>query len=553
MNEFEKAFLEEKTSHYQKNQLIKGRIVKIVGDDAFVDIGQKVEATIKLDQIEGYKEGDEIEAFFTGKRNKDGYFILTRKNLIVRDKIKKIRESFELDRPVKAKVVSSSEKGYIVEVDSIVGFMPKSLSGSSEILPDGYTFEAKVIKFEERPKGISYIVSRKAILEEEKKKEKDKIISLLKEGQIVKVKVKRVIDKGLVVSIEGNVDGFLPRSELSWDNSVKPEDFKKDDELEVMIIEIRGDKPIFSLKRLSENPWDKFDKKVGDIIEAQIKDIQKDGVIVKVEDIEGFIPNSHIAHFNHFFAKKNLKVGQNIQVKIIEIDKEKRRLRLSIKELIKNPILSFLELNPVGSNITAKIKDVKQKVAFVDLGEIEGVLKLEDATDNKNIKSLSSLVKEGHSYTFKVLGSERDKILLGLKQVLEDSFNKFCSAHKVGDSVTFEVKKLIEKGAIVELEDGIEGFIPVSEISKEKIKIPSDALSLHQKATAKIIRLEKENKKVVLSIKQFMLDQQKKEEEENKKKQLLEVLSTKKEDKRDEGQSLGTLGEILRKKLEVKG
>lgn len=127
MNEFEKAVLEEQTSRYQKNQLIKGKIVKIVGDEAFVDIGQKVEATIKVDQIEGYKEGDEIEAYFTGKRNKDGYFTLTRKNLIIKDKINKIKQSFQEGTPVKAKVLSSSDKGYLVEVEGISGFMPKSL------------------------------------------------------------------------------------------------------------------------------------------------------------------------------------------------------------------------------------------------------------------------------------------------------------------------------------------------------------------------------------------------------------------------------------------
>lgn len=559
MNEFEKAVLEEQTSRYQKNQLIKGKIVKIVGDEAFVDIGQKVEATIKVDQIEGYKEGDEIEAYFTGKRNKDGYFTLTRKNLIIKDKINKIKQSFQEGTPVKAKVLSSSDKGYLVEVEGISGFMPKSLSGSAEKLPDGYTFEAKIVKFEERPKGINYIASRKAILEEEKRKEREKILSVLKEGQIVKGKVKKVTDKGLAVSIEDSLNGFLPRSELSWDNSVKPTDFKEGDEINLMIIEIRKDTPIFSLKRLSENPWEKFEKTVGDVVEAYVKEIQKDGIVVKVDNLEGFIPNSHIAHFNYLSAKKNIKTGQKIQAKIIEIDKEKRRLRLSIKQLTKNPVEAFLEAHPVGSTITAKVKDAKQKVAFIDLGDIEGILRLEDATDNKNIKSISSIIKKEHSYTFKVLGAEKDKIILGLKQVLEDSFNNFISTHNIGDVVDFEVKKLIEKGAIVELENGVEGFIPVSEISKERINIPSDVLSLHQKAEAKIIRIEKDNKKIILSIKQLILDrerkqleEEKKKQEEEKKKQLLEKLSSKKEEKKEEGQSLGTLGDILRKKLEEK-
>ncbi|MCX7739247.1 MAG: S1 RNA-binding domain-containing protein [Hydrogenothermaceae bacterium] len=568
MNEFEKAVLEEQTSHYGKGQLIKGRIVKILGEDVFVDIGQKVEAVIKQSQVEGYKEGDEIEAYFTGKRSKDGYFILNRKDLIVKDRFRSIKELYERGEKVKATVTSVLEKGYTVDVEGFTAFMPKSQSSSGETFPVGYTFESKIIKLEEREKGINLVVSRKAVLDQEREEERKRILSLLKEGQTVKVNVKKVLEKGLIVSIEGKINGFLPKSELSWEGSVKPEDFKEGQQLEVMIIEIRKEQPIFSLKRLTENPWEKFDKTVGDILECKVKEIVKDGIVVEVGKVEGFIPNIQIAHFEWDKAKKNYREGQTLKVKIIELDKDRRRLRLSIKELQWNPVEKFLEENPVGSVINAKVKNVKQKVAFLDLGEIEGILRLEDATKNINIKSISSVVKENSTYQMKVLGSEKDKIILGLKQVLEDKFSEFRSKYKVGDVVEFQVKKLIEKGSIVDLEDNLEGFIPVSEISKERINIPSDILSLHQRGKAKIIRIEPENKKIILSIKQMILDEErrKKEEErkrleeekkwqeENKKRELLEKLSQKQDnkDKEESSQFLGTLGEILKKKLEEK-
>lgn len=561
MNEFEKAVSEEQASYYGKGQLIKGRIVKILGEDVFVDIGQKVEAVIKRSQVEGYKEGDEIEAYFTGKRSKDGYFILNRKDLIMKDRFRSIKELYERGEKVKATVTSVLEKGYTVDLEGLTAFMPKSQSGSEETFPVGYTFEGKIIKLEERGKGINLVVSRKAVLDQDREEERKRILSLLKEGQTVKGNVKKVLEKGLIVSIEGKVNGFLPKSELSWEGSVKPEDFKEDQQLEVMIIEIRGEQPIFSLKRLTENPWEKFDKTVGDIVECKVKEIVKDGIVVEVGEVEGFIPNSQIAHFEWAKAKKSRREGQILKVKIIELDKDRRRLRLSIKELQQNPVEKFLEENPVGSVINAKVKDVKQKVAFVDLGEIEGILRLEDATENMNIKSISSVVKENSTYQMKVLGSEKDKIILGLKQVMEDKFSEFRSKYKVGDMVEFQVKKLIEKGAIVDLEDNLEGFIPVSEISKEKIDIPSDVLSLHQRGKAKIIRIEPENKKIILSIKQIILDEErrKKEEErkrleEDKKRELLEKLSQKQEkkDQEESSQFLGTLGEILRKKLEEK-
>lgn len=557
MNEFEKAVLEESTSRYSRNQLVKGKIVKIVGDDVFVDIGQKIEAVLKLSEAYGYKDGDEIEAIFTGKRNKDGYFVLTRKNLLFKDRLKKLKESFESGLPIKAVVVSSQDKGYVVDLDGVSAFMPKSLSGSEETLPVGFTFEGKILKIEERKGGANVIFSRKAQLDEERKKEREKILSILKEGQTVKAKIVRILEKGLILNIENVVNGFLPQSELSWDKTSKPQDFQVGQELDVMIIEIRDGQPIFSLKRLQENPWDRFDKKVSDIVEGKIKQIEKNGIVVDIDGIEGFIPNSHIAHFNYLSAKKNYKVGQVVSGIIIELDKEKRRLRLSIKNLQPNPIDRFLEKNPVGSIIEAKVKDVKQRVAFIDLGDIEGILKLEDATENRNIKSISSILKEGSSYKFKVLGVQKDKIVLGMKQIVEDQFNEFTSKHRVGDVLEFEVKKLIDKGAIVELEDGVEGFIPVSEISKERINIPSDVLTLHQKSKGKVIRIEPDKKKVVISIKQLLLDQEKvkleeerKKQEEEKKRQLLEKISKGEQVEAERGEGLGTLGDILRKKLE---
>ncbi|MEZ0323334.1 MAG: S1 RNA-binding domain-containing protein [Hydrogenothermaceae bacterium] len=561
MNEFEKAVSEELTTFYEKNQLVKGKIIKITDKEAFIDIGQKVEAVLNVQEVEGHKEGDEIEAYFTGKRTKDGYFILSRRSLVIKDKINRLKEAFEKGLPVKATVVSSSDKGYTVNIEGITAFMPKSQSASSEELPIGYTFDGKITKFEERKNGVNIVVSRKAILEEEKKKEKEKILSLLKEGQVVKAKVIKILEKGLVLSIDNKLSGFLPQSELSWDKSIKPQDFQVGQELEVMIIEIRERQPIFSLKRLQENPWDRFDKNIGDVVEGKIKEIEKNGIVVDIEGVEGFIPNSHIAHYNYLSAKKNYKVGQTVKAKIIELDKDKRRLRLSIKDITPNPVEKFLENNPVGSIVEAKVKDVKQKIAFIDLGDIEGILKLENATDNKNVKSISSVVKEGHTYKFKVLGKDKDKIVLGLKQIAEDSFNNFISKHKVGDVVEFEVKKLIEKGAIVDIGDSIEGFIPVSEISKDRINIPSDVLSLHQKGQAKITKVDKENKRVILSIKQLILDQEKakaeeerKKQEEEKKKQLLEKLSKKEAKTSEENkEGLGTLGEILKNKLKERG
>ena len=565
MNEFEKMMEQAvETSHYSKNQKVKGKIVKITDDKVYVDIGQKVEAVLRKQEAEGYKEGDEMEAVFIGKRDKDGYFILSRKGFVMKDKVKKLKEAFENRQKVKVMVVSKGEKGYIVDIEGIKGFMPFSESGTKrdETLPEGYTFEVYIVKFEERKGNPNVVISRKEALKEELNAEKEKYLSVLQQGQKIIGKVEKITDKVAVISIDNVVYGILPKSELSWDKNKKFEDvLKVGDNIELVIKEIKDKKPIFSLKALEPNPWDKFDKNVGDIVEATVKEINKFGVVVDVEGVEGFIHNREISHFDYMKAKKNLKVGDKVKAKIIELDKENRKLKLSIKALQENPVEKFLKENPVGSVIEAKVKDVKQKVAFIDLGEIEGIVKLEDATDNKNIKSISSVLKEGKVYKFKVLGAEKDKILLGMKQLLEEEWNEFISKYKVGDIVKGKVKKLIEKGAIVDLGENIEGFIPVSEIALERINIPSDKLELHQEVEAKIIKIDPENKKITLSIKQILLDEEKRKKEEEKRKaeeeakrKLLEKLESKKEEgKQPEGEGLGTLGDILKKKLLEKG
>jgi small subunit ribosomal protein S1 len=442
--------------------------------------------------------------------------------------------------------------------------MSESATKKDETLPEGFTFDAYIVKFEERGRFPNIVVSRKQVVEEEKEAEKEKILSLMKEGQKVKAKVVKVQENGAVFTIENVIYGFMPKSELSWDKSKKVEDvLKVGDEVEVVIKEIKDKKPILSLKLLEENPWDKLNLNVGDILEVKVVDINKGGIVVSLGSLEGFIPNSEISYFNYLTAKKKIKVGDIVKAKVFEIDKEKGKIKLSIKQTQENPIEKFLKENPIGSVVEAKVKDVKQKVAFVDLGDIEGLVKIQDATDSSSVKSMSSIFKEGKTYKFKVLGVEKDKVILGTKQLLEDAFKDFTSKYKVGDIVKVKVKKLIEKGAFVDMAEGIEGFIPVSEISKERINIPSDKLSLNQEVEAKIIKIDPENKKVTLSIKQIILDEERRQQEEERKrkeeekrkageeakKKLLEKLSKKEEKKEPQGEGLGTLGEILRKKL----
>jgi len=540
MEEFEKLIQQyEAESFYQKGEKIKGKIIKIQDDKAYIDIGQKIEAVIPVNQIEGYKEGDEIIAIFTGKKDKDGYFILSRKGIDIEEKIKFLKEAFEKKYKLRGEIEKVLEKGYIVDIKGLKAFMPKSESSlnKEEQLFENMPVEFYIINLNTSKKYPKIIVSRKKVLEEERKAEKEKLLSLIKEGQIIKGKVVKITDKGAVINIDNIIYAFLPKHLISWD---KNKTLEPNQEIEAIVKEKKEDKIIVSMKDLEPNPYEKFN--IGDIVEVQIKEINKYGLIVVVDNAEGFIPASHTSHFG--YNMKKFQIGQKIKAKIIELDKEKGQLKLSIKELEENPVEKFLKENPVGSIIKAKLKSVKNKIAFIDLGEIEGILRLEDAIFGKEVKDLNSILKPNQIYKFKIIGTQKDKIIVGLKQVKEEAWNEFIKNHKIGDVIEAEVKKLIDKGAFVDINEDIEGFIPVSEIAIERINIPSDKLSLHQKVKAKIIDIDEKNKKIKLSIKALLLEEKKKEEEKKKQEEVKEKLE---ETKKVEG--LGTLGDILKQKL----
>ena len=544
MENLEKEFLkllEEESSFntYSKGEVVEGTIVKILDNIAFVDIGQKTEAVINKNEIEGLPEGAKIKAVYTGKR-KEGYPLLSRKPLIFKEAIQNIQNAFNENERVIAKPVKKLTKGYLVDIYGIKAYLPQSQTGlkEGENLPE--EFEVYILNIDASKKTPQIVVSRKKVLQEEVNKQKEKLLNELQEGITIPVKVVKITDKGAVVSIGDLLRGFLPASLYSWEKGKNINELEEGQELQLMVKQLdkENKKIILSKRDLEPNPWEEFDKNVGDKVEAVIIGINDFGLIVKVDKLEGFIHKSQTHHIYPERFKNLFKEGQKIEAVITDLDRENRNLKLSITKAKPHPIDEFLQNYPEGSEIEAKIKSVKNKVAFIDLGEIEGVLRLEDATWNPKIKNIKQVLKGKKVLKFKVLGREKDKIRLGLKQFKENPWEEFLSKHKVGDYVKGKVIKMIDRGAFVELMEDVEGFIPVKEISKEKIEIPSDKLSLGQEITAKIIKIK--GNEIILSIKAIEKDKEKKEIEE-----ILNKVKPK-------GEGLATLGELIKKKLQEK-
>ncbi len=551
-NEFEKLLEEsEDLTYYRKGDILEGEIVKFADKYAFVDVGQKTESVINKEEVEDLQEGAKIKAVFTGKRTPEGYNLLSRKPLIFREALEKVENAYKNQEKVPAKLKKQLEKGFLVDLGGIQAFLPYSESGlrKEENLPE--EFEVYILKLDQNRKIPNIVVSRKKVLEEEKQKKKEKLWSEIEEDMTIPAKVVKVQDNGAVVIIGDLIYGFLPASLYSWDREKSVSQLQKGQEIEAKVVQKDAEKQklILSTKALEENPWEKFPYSEGDIVKAVIKEINPYGLVVKVDNLQGFIHKSETDHLHPERFKSKFKEGQEIQAKIIELDRENQKLKLSIKQAVENPLDKFLKEHPEGETITAKIKDIKTKVAFIDLGEIEGILHLEDATWNPKIKNISQVLKGKKEATFVVLGKEKDKIKLGLKQLKENPWKTFLQSHKVGDVVTGKVIKLIDRGAIIELAEDVEGFIPVGEISRERIEIPSDKLSLGQEIEAKITKIKGHD--IVLSIKKLELDRIK-EEKLKKKKEEQQKLKEKLEQLKPKGEGLGTLGELIKAKLKEK-
>ncbi|WP_457622936.1 S1 RNA-binding domain-containing protein [Persephonella sp.] len=539
-SEFEKLLEESQDiPYYSKGEKVTGVIVRIQDDYAFVDIGQKTEVAINKNEINGFKEGDQITAVYLGRRNKDGYQLISRKPLIFEEAINKIEESLKNNNKINAKLERKINKGFLVELGGVKAFLPFSESGlrKGEDLPPP-EFEVYVLRLDKNRKPPGIVVSRKKVIEEEINSKREEIFNLLEEGKEVKGRVEKIQENGAVLSLERIVFGFLPRSLYSWDKDKNINELSVGDEIDVVVksIDRENKKIIFSKRDLEPDPWQVFDGNVGDTVEVEVKDINDFGLIVKIGLLEGFIHKSETSHIKPENYKTQFKKGQRLNAKIIELDRSNRRLKLSIKALVPHPVDKFLQDNPEGSTVEGKVKDIKNKLALIDLGkDVEGVLYLEDATWNPKIKNISQVLKGKRVREFKVLGKEKDKVRLGLKQFRENPWEEFFSKYSVGDVVKVKVKKLIERGAFVDINEDIEGFIPLGEISKEKIEIPSDKLSLGQELEAKIIKIKDHD--IILSIKALEKDKEKREIEEVMKKV------------KPKGDGLATLGEILKDKL----
>jgi len=510
---------EQSLRQIQEGELIRGEIIKIDEDYVLLDIGYKSEGVIRISEFtesDGKitaKAGDKVDVVLEKKENDEGLVILSMEKA---KKIKvwdHIRDVYNKDGAIQGKVICRVKGGLSVDI-GLPAFLPGSQIDLHPIRDldslVGQVMELKILKYNKRRNNI--IVSRRAILEGERIKEKAKTLSLLKEGSIVKGKVKNITDYGLFVDL-GGIDGLLHITDMSWGRVAHPSSmYKIGDEITVKVISFDGEKERVSLglKQLKPDPWIDAPERfpVGAKVTGRVVNLTDYGAFIEIEEgVEALI---HISEMSWTKKAKHpsqiVSIGDMVEAVVLILDTENKRVSLGMKQIKPNPWDIIEEKYPVGTIIEGRIKNITDFGLFIGIDEeIDGLVHISDISWTKKIKHPSELYKKGDEIQAKVMTVDKDneRFSLGIKQLSKNPWEEIPEKYKVGTRVTGKVTNITDFGIFVELEEGIEGLIHSSEISKGKSKPPLGKFQIDDVIQALVVNVSKEEKKIALSLRKL--------------------------------------------------
>ena len=516
-SEFDKVMNGHQGKTFTEGEVYNGKITNVGSDYTMVDIGYKQEGLVSTREFMNYdgtlkvKEGDDIEVYLEKLESSLGNLVLSRDKAEILKAWDKISEACESGTPLEGTVVTKVKGGLSVDI-GVKAFLPGS---QIDLRPTRYLdkyvgkrMEFKVIKFNKKRGNI--VLSRRAILQEERSKLRGKILDQIEEGMVVKGIVKNITDYGAFIDL-GGIDGLLHITDMSWGRVKRPSSvLSVGEEIEVKVLKFDRDKERISLglKQVQANPWEEVLEKypVGKRISGETVSVKDYGIFIELDDgIEGLVHVSEMSWVGKIKnPTKHFAVGENIETEVLDVDVENKRISLGIKQLQPNPWDELETKYPIGKKITSKVKTVVDFGAFVDFGEeVDAFIHVSDFSWTKKNVNPRDELKEGQEIEAIVLSIDREsaKFCLGIKQLEENPWEKIEEKFSEGMIIDVVVTKVTDFGALVELIPGIEGFIHVSELSEERIEKPGEVIQKGQHVKAMVISIDKEVKKIALSIK----------------------------------------------------
>jgi small subunit ribosomal protein S1 len=502
-------------SKFKGGSLIEGTVSAIKGDDVFVDIGYKSVGMVGLNEFgEGadVKVGDKVTVMLVKlEDDKTGMVEISKRRADDKIRWEKILERYVEGCVVTGTIKSAVRGGLLVQIDDVEAFLPGSqvdISPVRELEPYvGQTFEFKVIKISNERRNL--IVSRRELIEGTLAEKKAELLASLQKGEIRKGRVKNITDFGAFIDLDG-IDGLLHITDMSWGRVKHPSEILKvGQELDVMVLDVDRDRERISLglKQTTPNPWDSILEQfpVGSRVAGKVVNLAAYGAFVEIAPgIEGLV---HISEFSWTKrvarASDMLSVGDEVQVVVLSVDVENQKIALGIRQTQANPWDTVQERFPVGSKVKGKVRNFTAYGAFVELEEgIDGMIHVSDMSWTRKINHPSECLQKGQEVEAVVLdvNAKEQRISLSLKAAMQDPWDEIAQRFPVGSVVKGKVSKIASFGAFVELEDGVDGLVHISQISDQRIEKVKDALEVGQEVEARVVKVDRGERRIGLSI-----------------------------------------------------
>jgi small subunit ribosomal protein S1 len=510
-------FRDSVTSEFEEGEVVHGRVVHVGTSEVLVDVGYKSEGTIPIEEFHRHgtlpKVGDEIEVYLEAKEDSEGLIVLSKDKA---DKIKvwdAITQAHEKGLPVEGRVVEVVKGGLAVDV-GVKAFLPgsqvdlrpvKNLAGMV-----GQSIRAKVIKLNRRRGNV--VLSRRAVLEEEREEKKKHTLEVLSEGMVLTGTVKNITDYGAFIDL-GGIDGLLHVTDMSWGRVGHPSEiFQVGDQVEVVVLHFDRETGRVSLgyKQKSSDPWERVERTyaAGTKARGRVVSLTNYGAFVELEPgVEGLVHVSEMSWTRRVrHPSKLVNVGDEVEVIVLDVNRAAKRISLGMKQVEPDPWATIEERYKPGARVMGKVRNLTDFGAFVELEPgVDGLLHISDMSWTRSVGHPSEILKKGQELETLILNLDRDnkRISLGLKQIQPDPWATVAQRFPMGSRVTGKVVRLTDFGAFVELEPGVDGLLHISQMSNRPIGRPDEIVSVGDELTLLVIRVDSNERRIGLSLKEL--------------------------------------------------
>ncbi len=499
---------------FKEGSIVKGTILEIRPREVLVDIGYKSEGAIaahEFDDINELQVGDEVEVLICRLENDEGMVILSKERAAAKQNWEKIAKVFEEGGLIKGKVKAVVKGGLLVNV-GVEAFLPGS---QIDVIPPkdltpfvGNTYDFKIVKLNDDRRNV--VLSRREIIEAERSEKRNAFMGSKKPGDVVKGVVKNITDFGAFVDLDG-MDGLLHITDITWGRLNHPSEvLKVGQELDVVVLEINKDKERVSLglKQTQKNPWDKIEERfaVGAKVRGKVTNLMPYGAFIELEEgVEGLIHVSELSWTKRIARPSDvLTLGQEVEAVVLGVNKDEQKISLGVRQLDANPWDEMEHKYPIGKTVKGTVRNMTAYGAFVELEEgVDGMVHVSDMSWTRKVNHPSEVLKKGDEVEAVVIDIDKNaqRISLGIKQLEDDPWKDIETRFKIGDKVHGKVSKIAQFGAFVELDGGIDGLVHISQISEERVEKVKDVLKVGQELEARVIKVDKGERRIGLSIK----------------------------------------------------